>query len=73
LRILLTVEVSEKLEGMVSADQEGLRDFKDTVLGERRGGRFFCLLVGLFIVLLPLFSLVRTTDRLSAVERRVSS
>lgn len=29
--ILLTVEISEKLEGMLSAEQEGLRDFKGTV------------------------------------------
>jgi hypothetical protein len=31
LCILLTIEISEKLEGMVSADQEGLIDCKGTV------------------------------------------
>jgi len=31
LCILLTVEISEKLEGMLSADQEGLVDFKGTI------------------------------------------
>jgi hypothetical protein len=69
---LLTVEIREKLEGMSPADQEGLRDFNGkgngtvfACLGERRGGRFFCLFVGLFMVLLSLFSLVRSVTFLS--------
>lgn len=31
MRILLTVEISEKLEGVLSADQEGLIDCKSTI------------------------------------------
>ena len=29
--IMLTIEISEKLEGMLSADQKGLIDFKGTI------------------------------------------
>ena len=29
--VLLTIEISKKLEGMLSADQEGLIDFKGTI------------------------------------------